>query len=118
MFAPVSWLSDHTRPGDLSSVDGRVPALEWGDWSEAPDDAEDDEEGDTPAEVVDNSGAPVAPLLEPFTGTLFTLLVAMLADVEVKIPATVDGGITPPRPPSLEYVSSSDMSPDARWGVP
>lgn len=92
-------LDNHTRPGDLSSVEGKLPPLGWGDWSDPPEDAEDDEEGETPEEMV--NCAPV-PLVDPLSGALLTQFVGTLDEVGLRMLAAVDGGMTPPRPPSLE----------------
>lgn len=126
----------HTRPGDFNSVGGW-----WDDGSEPADDAEDDDDdGETPDDVVRTPDVLLAgfPFVEKdltsvekffvvswlgngltsgendlaSVGNDFTSGEKVLASVDddevgVRIPGA------PPKPPRvLEYVSSSDISPE------
>ena len=99
---------------------GRLP-LGWGEWSDPPDEAVDEEEGERPEDAVvrRTAGPPGAPP-PPLIVKGLTLPLADTADaVDVSMLGAVDGGITPLKPPRvLEYVSRRDISPDPRWEAP
>lgn len=74
--------------------------LGWGDWSDPPEDAVDEDEGERPEVVVVRSTAPPGAVLPPLIEN--GLPPADTADAgDVSMLGAVEGGMTPLNPPKV-----------------